>query len=435
MNLWRNLGFRENLYATPPLKGTAEGSQLLVGRDREVRKLLTHLSSFDTHPTLEGDNGVGKTSLVSVALYRASLEYAERRTTQLIIPLPRPFQLGANNNFEQEVVFSLTKALIDNNELLEKSGRRVRGVKDLESWISNPMIRQKSGGISTPVGGFTAGVGASANTTSGFAEAGLRNHIETVLREIFPDPSTGGFAAVIDNLELLDTSQEAKRLIEEARDTVLNFPGVRWILCGARGIVRSAAGSPRLTGVIADPIRVDPIKDSEVVEVIRRRIEVYRLHPAAQSPIEPEGFDHLYRVSHKNLRNTLKHAQDFTMWLEENDELEVASEARLELLHIWIAEQADRYEQDTRNVTKRGWTFFDDLVASGGTCSPSDFASFGFNSIPAMRPYVKQLEDANLMHSTVDESDSRRRTIGLTSNGWLVNYKRSGYQEPPAGLE
>lgn len=44
-----------------------------------------------------------------------------------------------------------------------------------------------------------------------------------------------------------------------------------------------------------------------------------------------------------------------------------------------------------------------------------------------MRPYVKQLEDANLVHRTVDESDQRRRTIVVTANGWLVHYKRSGY--------
>lgn len=43
---------------------------------------------------------------------------------------------------------------------------------------------------------------------------------------------------------------------------------------------------------------------------------------------------------------------------------------------------------------------------------------------------MKQLEDANLVDSTIDESDSRRRTIVVTSNGWLVNYKRTGYQEP-----
>ena len=41
-----------------------------------------------------------------------------------------------------------------------------------------------------------------------------------------------------------------------------------------------------------------------------------------------------------------------------------------------------------------------------------------------MRPFVKQLEDANLVHSTIDESDQSRRTIVVTANGWLVHYKR-----------
>jgi DNA-binding MarR family transcriptional regulator len=45
-----------------------------------------------------------------------------------------------------------------------------------------------------------------------------------------------------------------------------------------------------------------------------------------------------------------------------------------------------------------------------------------------MRPHVKSLEDANLLVSTVDEDDKRRKTIGLTANGWLVRYKRAGFR-------
>ena len=97
------------------------------------------------------------------------------------------------------------------------------------------------------------------------------------------------------------------------------------------------------------------------------------------------------------------------------------------MLEVWLAEQADRYEEDTKSITKAGWGFFGALLARGGSCSPGDFAQFGFKSQQVMRPYVKQLEDANLVHSAIDESDQRRRTIVVTSNGWLVHYKRSGY--------
>jgi hypothetical protein len=61
-------------------------------------------------------------------------------------------------------------------------------------------------------------------------------------------------------------------------------------------------------------------------------------------------------------------------------------------------------------------------------CSPSDYEAFGFNSSMAMRPHVKDLEEANLVVSSISDSDQRRKHIALTSRGWLVNYQRSGYQ-------
>jgi len=70
MSVWDRLGFSENLYATPPLAGTASGSRLLVGRDAEIDDLREHWASYDTHFSIEGANGVGKTSLVTVAAYR-----------------------------------------------------------------------------------------------------------------------------------------------------------------------------------------------------------------------------------------------------------------------------------------------------------------------------------------------------------------------------
>lgn len=66
---------------------------------------------------------------------------------------------------------------------------------------------------------------------------------------------------------------------------------------------------------------------------------------------------------------SLKHAQDFSIWLATEDKLLASPSERFELLEVWLAEQADLYSADTRNVTPRGWNFLDDLIAEGGTCS------------------------------------------------------------------
>ena len=147
----------------------------------------------------------------------------------------------------------------------------------------------------------------------------------------------------------------------------------------------------------------------------------------ADPPVDPDGFRHLYDVLNNNLRIALKHAEEFTKWYVKNAAGSGATD-RAKYLEIWLTDQADRYSEDAGSLTPRTWKLFDDLIEFGGSCSPSEFEFFEFSSNAAMRPYVKTLEEANLVNSAIDEDDSRRRTIEITPNGWLVHYKRSGYK-------
>jgi DNA-binding MarR family transcriptional regulator len=427
--MWQDFGFKDNLYATPPLAGTTEGSQLLVGRDDEVARLQTHWSSLDTHASMEGDNGVGKTSLVAVAAYRAMVSHSLGKSEQMILPLAEPFQMRAGEDLEEQILFVIARSIIHYEDAFKAAGKKLPKIEDVRKWLDDPILRGGGGNVTVLGTGVGGNYSQSANT-GGFSRVGFRDTVKGWLREIFPSKNDGAFVGVIDNLELLETSQDARKALEAMRDTVLALPGVKWVLCGANGIVRSAVGSQRLTGVIGDPLQVKPLGDTDIPLVIQRRIEAHRLRADAIAPVEPGGFAHLYQVAGRNLRIALKHAQDFSLWLHAQTATSTTSEDRIRLLEVWLAEQAERYEADTKTITPAGWTFFDSLLASGGSCSPGDFAQFDFNSQQAMRPYVKQLEDANLVHSTIDESDQRRRTIVVTSNGWLVHYKRAGFTLP-----
>jgi hypothetical protein len=277
--------------------------------------------------------------------------------------------------------------------------------------------------------GGNAQRGSEPNTTAGFTESGFRSTVEGWLSATFPTRDSGGFLCVIDNLELLDTSQGARALLEAMRDTVLDQPGLRWVLAGARGIIRTAAASPRLEGRLAEPLELLPIGDDVISEVIDRRIETYRTRQDALAPVGAASFRHLYDVVNRNLRTALKFAEDFSFWLYDQDGVPPDAEDYARLLEVWLTDQADKSANDTV-LTPRAWELFDTLSALGGSCSPSDFQIFGFNSPEAMRSYVKALEDANLAVSTRDDTDKRRKTIGLTPRGWLVRYARSGYQPP-----
>lgn len=374
---------------------------------------------------------MGKTSLVSVAGYALQSRFQNGETGQALLPLGRTFQLSPTSDVAQltrEVLYEVAAAFIEYHDALKGRGFNVPQTSDVDRWLNAPILGGRQGGAQ--VAGFGANLGRAAepNTSIGFSEAGFAATVVEWLKDCFPTPQAGAFICVVDNLELLETSAAARSLLEAMRDTVLNLPGLRWVLCGARGIVRSGASSPRLEGRLSEPLELPSIKDADAALLIDRRIELYRVTPDAIAPVGPQGFTLLYDLLNRNLRNALKFCEDFAFWVHEQDE-RPSSHENVALLEVWVTEQADRAAGET-SLGQRAWQVFDCLVGGGGSCSPSDYERFGFNSPMAMRPHVKALEDVNLVQSSVDDTDKRRKTIAVTPRGWLVNYHRTGYAVP-----
>lgn len=276
---------------------------------------------------------------------------------------------------------------------------------------------------------MTASKGASANTSAGFTEDGFVSTVVTWLRTCFPTSSAGAFICTIDNLELLETSKNARALLEAIRDEVLSLRGLRWVLCGARGITRSVASSPRLQGVLADPLLIDPIEENFMEALITTRLEVYAIDGSAKIPVDARGFAHFYKVGGRSLRNAMKYSEDFSFWASENGVLESDSEVMYQRIESWMEGVSRDYLEDTSGVGGRAWEVFEKLANMGGSISPSQYEEFGFESNQAMRPHLRALEEANLIESAIDDTDSRRKTISVSSRGWIVNYQRTGYKQ------
>ena len=94
------------------------------------------------------------------------------------------------------------------------------------------------------------------------------------------------------------------------------------------------------------------------------------------APVGRRSFRHLYDVLNSNLRNSLKYAEDFSMWLATETEAPWRRDENARLLEVWLTEMADAHYSDTQ-IGKAAWRVFDTLVTLGGTCSPSDNESFG----------------------------------------------------------
>ncbi len=423
MIIYREWGFLENPFRTIPLPSTKEGKELLVGRDKESKRFLTRLYNPPSLVTVEGLNGVGKTSLINVSIYESYESFFEGNSEILFIPCERTFQLSSAKEPEEfidEVLIEVAQTLIKRSEELQNLGFTIpENSKQVDNWLNKTHIETFQGTLG-PLG---IGKSSETNTSKGFERSGFRAAIRKWLEDIFPYGINGGVVCIIDNLEILETSSKAKKSIEELRDLLFNFRGIRWVLCGALGIVKSLAATPRLEGLLHDPIDILEIEQKYATQIFDTRIEYSKRRDDYYMPLSADSFEVLFDVLNQNIRNTLAECDQFCMYVYDN-ELKLQSEDEKDTEFIsWLDEKSSSNFGSIKNQLKpRALKLFKDIISHGDSFSPSDYNTFGFNSVSAMRPQIKDLEDVGVIQSSKDETDSRRKSIQLTSKGYFVGY-------------
>lgn len=424
--MWNSFGFSRNLYDTHPVKGNDLGERLLVGRSDEVRRIKSLISSFRTVITLEGPNGVGKTSLVLVSGHKLQKETANLGKSSILL-LPEPVQFTQEDTaleFKRKVYGKIASYFISNEKELRLQLDLQFSLKPLEAWLENPMNLE--GNLS--VAGFGIGGARALNESTGFDAHGFFNLVDRLLNAAFNED--GGILCVLDNLEILNTSQLARQRLELLRDDLFAKHGLKWVVCGARGIVRSVASSARLQGRLQEPIEVQPLTGSSIDDLISSRVAEYKIRPDAVPPVGSEAFKYVFSILNDNLRDALKYSGDFSAWLDGNGQHNKNQDELEQLFQVWLADQSERYFK-AMNVPPRAWQLFDEICARGGSISPSDYEDFKFNSSQNMRGQVAKLEQADLVVSELEDSDQRRKTISVQAKGWLVRHYRSGFTPKP----
>lgn len=427
METYSAWGFRANPFNVRSLPPDNMGAELLVGRSTELSLLIRRINNPPKLPTLEGMNGVGKSSIVNVAGFSCFNAFLQDPDKPLYIPCRKIFQFSSSSNrdtFITEVIMEVAQTLLEYSARIE--GCRLRSVVEatgLRDWINSPQMR----GIQGNLGPIGAGVSVETNTGDGYARSGFPSTVKNILTQVFPEDSSGAIICVIDNLELLQTSEAARDLLEVLRDELFNVPGLRWVLCGALGIVRGVTSSPRLDGMMFDPIDVKKIPDESVAEIYSSRIQAFRASEEAYLPLLTEDFSRLYGILFGNIRALLGHTDEFCQFVSEQDLHPESDIEKRTAFDQWLTDKCrSAYEAAKATVGLRAWEVFTDSVVLDGLFAPSDFEHFRFSSSQAFRPHVKDLEDIGLVVSTKDEGDRRRKTIQVTPRGWLVNHHLRG---------
>lgn len=381
---WR---FTDSPFNSTPLPASAMGDRLLIGRDREVGQILRRLGTPPGCVTIEGPNGIGKTSIVNVAVYRELRRFQERVVDdQLLLPCQRSFQLEKNTvleDFVDAVYYAVARSIIDHQAEVSRLAPDLPALASIKEWLTAPRFASVQGGVSFLNVGVSGGRQAEPNTSAGFTRSGFQALVQNWLELIYPGGRRGGVVCVLDNLELLHDSQTARERLEELRDRLLTLPGLRWVLCGAAGIVNTVLSTPRLQRVLYPPIEIKGISVAYAGQVWERRLEVYASRSDPRPPYMPltqQGFETLAHIFHGNLGEAFAAANGYCMHVADEGPSERPRQpAELDqAFSAWLEASCQKLLQDINgHLTKRGWEVFQRAIELGGQFSPNDYTLFG----------------------------------------------------------
>lgn len=448
------LGLQENPFRIQALGANETGKKFLVGRDDQVKLVAQRLHKHGKITCLDGHVGVGKTSLVNVATYNCFQAFLKGETSQLLVPLNETFQLTKEDNtndFCDRVFRKVANGLLEHREQLKLLDTSLSELNHLNAWLNSPFVEQ----ISETLGGnLTAKVpliasssanvsttkSKSTNTSAGFSQEGFEQLVRKWLDEIFSSKGNGGVVCIIDNLELLETGPFARRTLEGLRDRLFNVNGLRWVFCGANGVVHSLAASPRLGAFLNTPIiDVRNITQNHIEPLINIRLKEFSMDPENYEgllPIRIEDLQRLYIIINSNLRDLLNLADEYCEHQFNIGKLDINEVQKENRFNKWLIKQTkDSYSTLSSRVSKDAWFILDIAMSDTykGTFGIGDFGSFNTKNKLDIQQVtfekrLRNLVKLGVLSKSIDDSSTddeyNRDVYTVTAKGALIHYAR-----------
>src|SRR5450830_36055 len=449
------MGLTENPFQVHALSADEKGKRLMVGRDDELMAVAQRLHKHVKITCLDGHVGVGKTSLVNVAAFNCFQAYLAGKTPQLLIPSIHSYQLRKDGNVDQfctEVFQGVAQTLLEYRTHLNAYDTSHLPLPQLEAWLNSPVVEHlttiSKGGATfglPGVGSVNLGSDRNAskqiNQSSGFSQNGFEALVKKWLDEIFAKQGNGGVVCVIDNIELLETGTAARRMLEALRDKLFNVNGIRWVFCGANGVIHSLAASPRLTAYLSTPIlNIKNIDAKSIDLLLRARLNEFSTDPERAEddlPITLDDLKFLYRIVNSNLRDLLGLADEFCEYCAQAGTPLRRKESKHDKFNKWLERATtERYDALSSRVSKNAWAVLDVAMSPlfDGTFGAADYSSFNQNStIPFEKgtfgKWLRELVKLGLLSKSFDEDLGEEEPIDrdvftVTAKGALVHYAR-----------
>lgn len=245
-----------NLSSSPIQKETLK---LFKGRESLLGKIDKYLTLFDI-VLLEGDYGVGKTSLGNY--YRFSKENILTPKTEI------------STNVEwslEEFLHVVLKNLISSIESSQSFHQILYSdvYKKLDKRYKTTIDREIQGGVV----GVSLGVGNTTSRTNLITQSELINdltELSRIIKRLNQDQS--GIIIQLNNLDLLENEKEILKFFNNVRN-IFQIDGINWILTGAIGLGNLLIQKLSKMGDLISVIKVGQLDKKSILETFKIRTD------------------------------------------------------------------------------------------------------------------------------------------------------------------
>lgn len=294
---WQTFGFKDDPLKTSPI--TKSTLALFTGHTEEVRVCMDVLTGSNVRIVIEGARGVGTTSFGNYLRFSA-----EKKKLYFTPKTEIKVEQGWRSETLLAAIISNFIREIELRPEFEKliSDQRFQSAKALSSRIAETY---RSFGVDAF--GFGASYGKQAGVVTQpviVPSPVLGHHLEDLITLVKEAGYKKGVLFQLNNLDIgeIHDSEEMKYLFNALRDYT-QTEGSNWLFVGDIGLRKFIAQQvDRLDDIISYEVRIDPLPETDFLEMLDKRVRFYGESEKAELPIDQDVFHYLYRITNGRLR-------------------------------------------------------------------------------------------------------------------------------------
>jgi len=293
--MWELLGYKEYPFSINPIN--IDTLDLFTGYNEELKICRNILDDKNIRIVIEGARGVGTTSFANYLKFCAQ--------NKKIYFAPRD-EVSVEKNWNLEsLLTAIISTIVREFEIAHEQAIKKNKIF-LEAKALSYRLSEAYNNFGMTAFSFGGNYGKSVVTTQPvfIPSTTLGHHLEDLGKLAVKLGYKNGILVQLNNLDIdtVHTEEHLEYLFNAARD-YLQIDNISWLLVGDIGI-RSFISRrvDRLDDIISYEITIKALTKAIYHNLIRKRLDYYKIKRAVEFPLNEEVFDYLYDITNGRLR-------------------------------------------------------------------------------------------------------------------------------------